>query len=171
MTLTLPRRVPEGDALDFAREKEEWIRKHLEARGTDGALQVELDRVRAGDQRQGARFAGVTQAKNRAVLSFSVPARVAQRFVASGSHVAQGAILALLDDREFRNAVSLARAGIAYISVMGGTYESFGLDKIVAQSRQEGYMLDLAAAIRTEIWACLAPGDPALAVGRSCQRQ
>ncbi len=49
----------------------------------DGALQVELDRVRAGDQRQGARFAGVTQAKNRAILSFAVPARVVQRPVTS----------------------------------------------------------------------------------------
>lgn len=48
-------------------------------------------------------------------------------------------------------AKSLSRAGIAYISVMGGTYESFSLPEIVEKSKQEGYMLDLAAAIRSEV--------------------
>jgi RND family efflux transporter MFP subunit len=74
---------------------------------------VLLGSVQADHLQRGARFAGVTQAKNRAVLSFAVPARVAERFVASGSHVAQGAILARLDDREFKNAVSLAQASEA----------------------------------------------------------
>lgn len=79
----------------------------------DGALQVELDRVRAGDQRQGARFAGVTQAKNRAMLSFAVPARVVQRLVTTGSRVSQGAVLARLDDGEYHNAANLAEAAVA----------------------------------------------------------
>jgi predicted metal-dependent hydrolase len=35
VTLTLPKRLPLGDAVAFAREKEAWIRKHLEARGDD----------------------------------------------------------------------------------------------------------------------------------------
>ncbi len=35
VTLTLPKRLAEGEALDFARSKEEWIRKHLAARGDD----------------------------------------------------------------------------------------------------------------------------------------
>ncbi|WP_187428161.1 hypothetical protein ROLI_002950 [Roseobacter fucihabitans] len=35
VTLTLPKRVPEREALAFAREKETWIRKHLAARGED----------------------------------------------------------------------------------------------------------------------------------------
>ncbi len=35
VTLTLPRRVPEREALAFAREKEMWIRKHLSARDED----------------------------------------------------------------------------------------------------------------------------------------
>ncbi|MEM9577262.1 MAG: SprT family zinc-dependent metalloprotease [Pseudomonadota bacterium] len=35
VTLTLPRRVPEREALTFAREKERWIRKHLSAREED----------------------------------------------------------------------------------------------------------------------------------------
>jgi NADPH2 dehydrogenase len=45
----------------------------------------------------------------------------------------------------------LADAGMAYISVMGGTYESFSLPQIVERSKQEGYMLDLAAAVRSQV--------------------
>lgn len=55
---------------------------------------------------------------------------------------------------------SLARAGIDYISVMGGTYESFLLPDILEKSRREGYMLDLAAEIRTEV------DVPVIAAGR-----
>ena len=54
----------------------------------------------------------------------------------------------------------LARAGIAYISVMGGTYESFSLPDIVEKSKQEGYMLDLAAAVRSAV------DVPVIAAGR-----
>jgi predicted metal-dependent hydrolase len=35
VTLTMPKRLAEREALDFARSKEAWIRKHLEARGGD----------------------------------------------------------------------------------------------------------------------------------------
>ncbi len=74
---------------------------------------VLLGAVQADHLQRDTRFAGVTQARNRAVLSFAVPARVTERFVASGSQVAQGAILARLDDREFKNAVTLAQASEA----------------------------------------------------------
>ncbi len=57
-------------------------------------------------------------------------------------------------------AISLAQAGIAYISVMGGTYESFSLPEIVEKSKQEGYMLDLAAAVRAKV------SVPIIAAGR-----
>ena len=57
-------------------------------------------------------------------------------------------------------AKSLAQAGIAYISVMGGTYESFSLPEIVEKSKQEGYMLNLAAEIRAEV------NVPIIAAGR-----
>lgn len=40
VTLTLPNRVPEREALAFAREKEAWIRKHLAARGADVAVGI-----------------------------------------------------------------------------------------------------------------------------------
>jgi 2,4-dienoyl-CoA reductase (NADPH2) len=55
---------------------------------------------------------------------------------------------------------SLAAAGVAYISVMGGTYESFFLPHIVAKSKQPGYMADLAAATRKEV------AVPLIAAGR-----
>lgn len=73
---------------------------------------VALGRVETGRRQHSARFAGVTQAKNHAVLAFSVPARVKERFVEAGSQVGQGAVLARLDDREFRNAVALAQASM-----------------------------------------------------------
>ncbi|MDF1727332.1 MAG: SprT family zinc-dependent metalloprotease [Sulfitobacter sp.] len=40
VTLTLPRHLPEADALAFAREKESWIRKHLETRQEDVAVSL-----------------------------------------------------------------------------------------------------------------------------------
>jgi len=62
------------------------------------------------------------------------------------------------ESRQF--AISLARAGIDYVSVMGGTYESFLLPDILEKSRQEGYMLDLAAEIRAAV------DVPVIAAGR-----
>jgi 2,4-dienoyl-CoA reductase (NADPH2) len=48
-------------------------------------------------------------------------------------------------------ATALAGAGVAYISVMGGTYESFFLPEIVEKSKKKGYMVDLAGAIKKEV--------------------
>ena len=66
--------------------------------------------------------------------------------------------LQLEESRQF--AGSLNRAGIDYISVMGGTYESFSLPEIVEKSKEEGYMLYLAAEIRAEV------NVPVIAAGR-----
>ena len=54
----------------------------------------------------------------------------------------------------------LSDAGVAYISVMGGTYESFTLPEIIAKSRNEGYMADLAQAVRRNV------GVPVITAGR-----
>jgi predicted metal-dependent hydrolase len=43
VTLTMPSRLAEGEALAFARSKEGWIRGHLEARGTDVAVRFGTD--------------------------------------------------------------------------------------------------------------------------------
>lgn len=66
--------------------------------------------------------------------------------------------LQLAESRLF--ASSLAAAGVAYLSVMGGTYESFFLPHIVEKSKQPGFMADLAAAIRREV------AVPVIAAGR-----
>jgi len=55
---------------------------------------------------------------------------------------------------------SLAASGVAYISVMGGTYESFFLPDVLQSSRKEGYMVYLAAAIKKEVKV------PVIAAGR-----
>jgi 2,4-dienoyl-CoA reductase-like NADH-dependent reductase (Old Yellow Enzyme family) len=54
----------------------------------------------------------------------------------------------------------LADAGVAYISVMGGTYESFFLPDAIQASRKEGYMADLAAAVKKAVKV------PVIAAGR-----
>jgi 2,4-dienoyl-CoA reductase (NADPH2) len=54
----------------------------------------------------------------------------------------------------------LNQAGIAYISGMGGTYESFSLPEIVEKSRHEGYMLNLAEQVRANV------SVPIIAAGR-----
>lgn len=54
----------------------------------------------------------------------------------------------------------LAAAGLAYLSVMGGTYESFFIPERQAQEKHQGYMAGLAAAIRQEVRI------PVIAAGR-----
>jgi NADPH2 dehydrogenase len=59
-----------------------------------------------------------------------------------------------------RFAGMLAAARVAYLSVMGGTYESFFLPHIVERSKRAGYMVDLAAAVKKTV------GVPVTAAGR-----
>ncbi|MFW6216803.1 MAG: tRNA-dihydrouridine synthase, partial [Desulfohalobiaceae bacterium] len=48
-------------------------------------------------------------------------------------------------------AKALSQAGMAYISVMGGTYESFTLPEIVQKSKTQGYMADLAQEVKQQV--------------------
>jgi 2,4-dienoyl-CoA reductase (NADPH2) len=48
-------------------------------------------------------------------------------------------------------AQSLEKEGIAYISAMGGTYESFFLPEIMKKSKKPGYMVSLAGAIKNHV--------------------
>ncbi|MDX1708400.1 MAG: NADH:flavin oxidoreductase, partial [Desulfobacterales bacterium] len=57
-------------------------------------------------------------------------------------------------------AKNLEQEGIAYISAMGGTYESFFLPEIVKKSKRAGYMVSLAAAVKKNV------GIPVIAAGR-----
>ncbi|WP_298858480.1 SprT family zinc-dependent metalloprotease [uncultured Sulfitobacter sp.] len=48
VTLTMPKRLAEREAMDFARSKEGWIRKHLEARGEDETVGIGSELPLAG---------------------------------------------------------------------------------------------------------------------------
>ena len=54
-------------------------------------------------------------------------------------------------DESVPAARALAAEGLAYLSVMGGTYESFFLPERAAASQQQGYMTDLAAAVKAAV--------------------
>ena len=57
-------------------------------------------------------------------------------------------------------AQALAQNGVAYISTMGGTYESFYLPEVVKKSKKPGYMAALAKAVKKEV------NVPVIAAGR-----
>jgi 2,4-dienoyl-CoA reductase (NADPH2) len=54
----------------------------------------------------------------------------------------------------------LEKAGLAYFSVMGGTYESFALPEVRERSKKPGYMIGLAAAVKKAVEI------PVIAAGR-----
>jgi len=68
-----------------------------------------------------------------------------------------------------RFARDLEAAGIAYISAMGGTYESFGRPEIIERSRRPGYMLALSAAVKAQVEVpVIAAGR--LSTGKVCEK-
>jgi len=70
----------------------------------------------------------------------------------------------LPDGLDLSESVAFARAlsdnGVAYISVMGGTYESFFLPEVVRNSKKPGYMAPLAQAVKKHV------SVPVIAAGR-----
>jgi 2,4-dienoyl-CoA reductase (NADPH2) len=99
-----------------------------------------------------ARFPLETLARVRAAVG-DFP--VGYRFLAD-EWMADGLTL----DESTRFARMLAAAGVAYLSVMGGTYESFFLPEIVERSKKQGYMTDLSAAVKKVV------AVPVIAAGR-----
>ena len=63
-------------------------------------------------------------------------------------------------DQARQAAPSLAAAGLAYLSVMGGCYESFFLPQVKEADQDQGYMAGLAAAIKQKV------DIPVIAAGR-----
>jgi 2,4-dienoyl-CoA reductase (NADPH2) len=57
-------------------------------------------------------------------------------------------------------AQALVESGVAYISTMGGTYESFYLPEVIKKSKKPGYMISLAHAIKKNVKV------PVIAAGR-----
>ena len=70
----------------------------------------------------------------------------------------------LPDGLKLRESVVMARAlaqsGVAYISTMGGTYESFYLPEVIEKSKKPGYMVSLAGAVKKTL------NEPVIAAGR-----
>ena len=66
---------------------------------------------------------------------------LADEWLPDGLHLNESLVLAK----------ALAENGVAYISVMGGTYESFFLPDIVKKSQRPGYMVSLAAAVKKAV--------------------
>ena len=58
-------------------------------------------------------------------------------------------------------AKELAKKGVAYLSVMAGTYDSFFLPAYKEKEREEGYMVNFARSIKDAV-----PGLPVIAAGR-----
>ena len=66
---------------------------------------------------------------------------LADEWLPDGLHVEESGVLAR----------ALEEAGVTYLSVMGGTYESFFIPEIVKNSRKPGYMVSLAGAIKKKV--------------------
>jgi 2,4-dienoyl-CoA reductase (NADPH2) len=66
---------------------------------------------------------------------------LADEWLPDGLHVEESGVLAK----------ALEENGVAYISVMGGTYESFFLPEVIKKSRKPGYMVSLAEAMKKEV--------------------
>jgi NADPH2 dehydrogenase len=66
---------------------------------------------------------------------------LADEWLPDGLHVEESKVLAK----------ALEENGVAYISVMGGTYESFFAPEVIKNSRKPGYMVSLAKAIKKEV--------------------
>ncbi|HTG00039.1 MAG TPA: NADH:flavin oxidoreductase [Nitrospirota bacterium] len=64
-------------------------------------------------------------------------------------------------DETSQYAAELARRGIAYLSVMAGTYDSFFLPAYKEKEKEDGYMVHFAGGIKKAV-----PGVPVIAAGR-----
>jgi NADPH2 dehydrogenase len=75
---------------------------------------------------------------------------LAEEWLPDGLHLNESVVLAK----------TLEENGIAYLSVMGGTYESFYLPEVVQKSKKTGYMVPLASTIKKHVRV------PVIAAGR-----
>ncbi|MBF0497730.1 MAG: NADH:flavin oxidoreductase [Deltaproteobacteria bacterium] len=84
----------------------------------------------------------VVAAVKAAVGDFPVGYRfLADEWLPDGLHLEESRLFAR----------TLDAAGVAYISVMGGTYESFFLPEMMEKAKKEVYMADLAATVKQEV--------------------
>tara|TARA_R110002049_G_scaffold117332_4_gene270737 strand:+ start:26 stop:712 length:687 start_codon:yes stop_codon:yes gene_type:complete len=99
VTLTMPKRLHEREALDFAETKQDWIRKHLAARGVDVDVGLGVDLPIGGQMLR------VTPGQGRRVQigtqSIAVPGpqdRIGKRLAAYLREVARDRLAGACDD-------------------------------------------------------------------------
>ena len=77
---------------------------------------VQVSAVTADKTHRQMRLSGITRSARQAVLSFTVPARMATRLVDVGDQVASGDVVAKLDVRQFDIAVTSSKARVAELT-------------------------------------------------------
>jgi len=110
VTLTMPKRLAEREAMDFARSKEAWIRKHLAARGDDVLVGIgsvlplggQMVEVKAGLGRR-------VELTPDAVLVPGAPERAGKRLGAHLKELARDRLAGASDDYAARLGRSYAR--------------------------------------------------------------
>ena len=113
VTLTMPKRLAEREAVDFARSKEAWIRKHLGARGEDvivGAgielpLGGKMYPVQAGTGRR-------VQITPDGIFVPGAPERIGKRLSAHLKELARDRLAGASDDYAARLGRSYARLSL-----------------------------------------------------------
>tara|TARA_R110002110_G_scaffold26572_7_gene97480 strand:- start:1167 stop:1853 length:687 start_codon:yes stop_codon:yes gene_type:complete len=99
VTLTLPKRLAERQALDFARSKEDWIRKHLDARGADVPVQLRAEVPLGGQVHRVVAGQGRRVQIDAGTISVPGPAdRVGVRLAAHLKEIARDRLAAACDD-------------------------------------------------------------------------
>lgn len=124
---------------------------------------VRLAGVEQLDGQRSIRFSGIIRARHRAVLSFSAPARVAERPVDVGQRVRAGDALASLDARGFGNAVGTARAAVAELAVRRAQAER---DRV-----RVNHLVEVKAATSEELEHVAAAADAVRAAYDSASAQ
>lgn len=132
-------------------------------RAESARVVVRLARVDEISEQRSVRFSGIIRAKRRAMLSFSVPARLAQRPVDVGDRVRVGEALGLLDDRGFSNAAGTTRAAVAELAVRVAQAER---DRIRVE-----HLVEVKAATSEELEHIAAAADAVKAAYDSASAQ
>lgn len=99
VTLTVPQRVPQREALSFAREKESWIRKHLAARGADVVVGIGTQLPVGGQLREVVAGTGRTVRFEAGQLAVpGVPEQAGRRLAGHLKQIARARLAEASDD-------------------------------------------------------------------------
>tara|TARA_R110000787_G_scaffold88799_11_gene188278 strand:- start:3209 stop:3895 length:687 start_codon:yes stop_codon:yes gene_type:complete len=113
VTLTLPKRLAEREAMDFARSKEDWIRRHLDARGDDVVVGIgselplggRMYPVRAGTGRR-------VEITDEGIFVPGPPERSGKRLCSHLKEIARDRLAGASDDYAARLGRSYARISL-----------------------------------------------------------